>query len=582
MIRKTKIVCTLGPASETMEMIEKLIDSGMNVARLNFSHGTHQDHKQKIDIVKEVSKKFNQPVALMLDTKGPEIRIRQFSMGKILLEKGDPFILTTHDVMGDQTRVSVTYKDLEQEVTAGSIILADDGLIQMTVERVEGEDIHCIVDNGGELSNNKSLNLPNVSIKLPAITEKDIEDIKFGIREGIDYIAASFIRKRSDVLSIRRVLEENGGDHIHIISKIENREGLNNLDEILEVSDGIMVARGDLGVEVSPEEVPLAQKAIIKKCNQVGKPVITATQMLDSMIRNPRPTRAEVTDVANAIFDGTDAIMLSGETAAGRYPVESVQTMNRIALKTEGSEEFLSRVSHHLFRGEISVTNVISHSTCSTAEQLKASAIVTATSSGHTARMVSKFRPTAPIIAITDDIRVQRKLTLVWGVRCLVTKTFYNTDMLFEESLDIAVEQGLLRNGDLVVISAGVPLGIKGTTNLLKVQTIGNVLLTGNAIGKKGVTATARIVRGPKALFNEGDILVVNGVDETNIHLAKIASAIVTEEGGYTSQGAIAALQFKIPIILGVEDATDRIEDGSVITIEPQGGYIYQGKARVM
>lgn len=580
-MRKTKIVCTLGPASETAEVIEQLIESGMNVARFNFSHGTYDEHRHKIDLVKEAGKKLHQPVALLLDTKGPEIRIRQFAQGKILLEKGDPFVLTVQEVLGDQTRVSVTYPHLVEEVEPGSVILADDGLIQFTVDRIEDTEIHCVVDNGGELSNNKSLNFPNVKIQLPAITEKDVEDIKFGIREGMDYIAASFVRKREDVLSIRRVLEENGGDHIQIISKIENREGLNNIDEILEVSDGIMVARGDLGVEVSPEEVPLAQKSIIKKCNEVGKPVITATQMLDSMMRNPRPTRAEVTDVANAIFDGTDAIMLSGETAAGRYPLESVQTMNRIAIKTETSQEFLARVAAHRFSGEISITNVISHSTCSTAEQLNASAIVTATSSGYTARMVSKFRPRAPIIAITDDVRVQRKLCLVWGVRCLVTKTFDNTDHLFEESLLIAVEQGLLKCGDLVVISAGVPLGVKGTTNLLKVQTIGSVLMTGSGIGKTGATAIARVVAEGDHEFQEGDILVVEGVDETNIHFAKMASGIVTEEGGYTSQGAIAALQFKIPIILGAEGATTQIEDGTLITIDPQGGYVYQGRARV-
>lgn len=580
-MRKTKIVCTLGPASETREMIEKLIESGMSVARLNFSHGSYEEHKRKIEAVKEARKSLNKPVALLLDTKGPEIRVRKFAQGKIHLEKGDSFMLTTKDVLGDQTRVSVTYANLGNEVAPGNVILMDDGLIQLTVQRVEGDEIHCVVDNGGELGNNKSLNFPDVNIQLPAITEKDIEDIKFGIEQNMDYIAASFVRKRDDVLSIRKVLEDNGGEHIQIISKIENREGLNNIDEIIEVSDGIMVARGDLGVEVSPEEVPLAQKSIIKKCNIVGKPVITATQMLDSMIRNPRPTRAEVTDVANAIFDGTDAIMLSGETAAGRYPVESVQTMNRIAMKTETSEAFLSNVKHR-FSGEISVTNVISHATCSTAEQLRASAIVTATSSGHTARMVSKFRPSAPIIAITDDERIQRRLSLVWGVQCLVTGTFNDTDTLFDESMLLAVEEGLLHFGDLVVISAGVPLGVKGTTNLLKVQTIGNVLLTGSGIGKKGVTATARIVEGPDSDFNDGDILVVESVDESVIGFAKRASAIVTEEGGYTSQGAIAALQFKIPIILGVEDATTKLESGSIITIDPQGGYIYQGKARVL
>ena len=580
-MRKTKIVCTLGPASESKEMVTKLIQAGMNVSRLNFSHGSYPEHKNKIDLIKEVRKELNKPVAILLDTKGPEIRIKQFAQGKINLEKGDDFVLTTEDVLGDQSKVAVTYPNLANEVAAGNVILADDGLIQFNVVKVEGSDIHCKVENGGELGNNKSLNFPDINIQLPAITQKDIDDIIFGIGEDVDIVAASFVRKRDDVLSIKKVLEDNGGDHIQIISKIENREGVNNIDEILAVSDGIMVARGDLGVEISPEEVPLVQKEIIKKCNKAGKPVITATQMLDSMIRNPRPTRAEVTDVANAIFDGTDAIMLSGETAAGKYPLEAVSTMNRIALKTEESEEY-KRLMTHKFTGEISVTNVVSHSTCATAEQLKASAIITVTSSGHTARMASKFRPTSPIIAITDDERVQRRLAVVWGVHCVVTEFFEDTDVLFDGTLQIAVQEGLLERGDLVVISAGVPLGVKGTTNLMKVQTIGSELLTGSGIGKKAVTANARILKGENELFEPGDIVVAEGIDETLIPYVKEASAIVTEEAGFTSQGAIAALQFDIPIILGVEDAVTQIEDGSLITIDPQGGYIYKGKARVL
>ncbi|NTW71719.1 MAG: pyruvate kinase [Eubacteriaceae bacterium] len=580
-MRKTKIVCTLGPASESKEMIVKLINSGMNVARLNFSHGSYEEHQKKIDLIKEARLELNKPIAILLDTKGPEIRIKQFETGIVVLEKGQEFILTTDDILGSDKKVAVTYKNLANEIAVGNTILCDDGLIQFTVIGIDGADIHCRVENGGELKNNKSLNFPDVKIQLPAITQKDIDDIKFGINAGVDFIAASFVRKREDVLSIRKVLESNNGEYIQIISKIENREGVNNIDDILAVSDGIMVARGDLGVEISPEEVPLVQKDIIKKCNLAGKPVITATQMLDSMMRNPRPTRAEVTDVANAIFDGTDAIMLSGETAAGKYPVEAVETMYRIAVKTETSEEYRRRMTH-MFTGDISVTNVVSHATCNTAEQLKASAIITATSSGHTARMVSKFRPTSPIIAISDNAHVTRRLAVVWGVQCLLTPTFEDTDYLFEESIMIAVKEGLLECGDLVVISAGIPLGVKGTTNLIKVQTIGNIILRGSGIGKKAVTAKARIFNRTNNEFNPGDIIVAGSIDEDLIKYVKEASAIITEEGGYTSQGAIAALQFDIPIILGVDGALEKIKEGSLITIAPQGGYIYQGKVRVL
>lgn len=581
-MRKTKIVCTLGPVSETKKMIKELVQKGMNVARLNFSHGLHEEHRKKMDIIKEIREELNVPIAIMLDTKGPEVRIKQFENGGIFLDKDSEFIFTTEDVLGTNKRVAVTYSKLPQELKEGDFILADDGLLQFRVIMISGNNIHCIVQNGGEFKNNKSLNFPDTSIKLPAITKKDEDDINFGILENIDYIAASFIRKAEDVIAIRKILEDNSGEHIQIISKIENREGVDNIDSIINISDGIMVARGDLGVEISPEEVPLVQKEIIKKCNSLGKPVITATQMLDSMIRNPRPTRAEVTDVANAIFDGTDAIMLSGETAAGKYPLESVETMTRIAKKTESSDEY-RRLMTHKFSGETSVTNVISHATCSTAEQLKASAIITATSSGFTARMVSKFRPTSPIIAITNDDSVVRTLSLVWGVYCVKTDYFNNTDTLFDESILIAVKEGLLQLGDLVVITAGIPLGVKGATNMIKIQTIGDVMIRGTGIGKQAVTGTARIVKDPLYNeFNDGEILVVSGIDKDYMPCVRKAAGIITVEGGLTSQGAIAALQFDIPIIVGVEEAFESIKDGIVVTLDPQRGYIYNGKARVL
>ncbi|HCX64598.1 MAG TPA: pyruvate kinase [Eubacteriaceae bacterium] len=579
-MRKTKIVCTLGPSSDTEESVGALVKAGMNVARLNFSHGTHKEQAAKIKIIRQINQGRNIPVGILLDTKGPEVRIKQFENGKIDLEKNDEFVLTTEDVVGNENRVAVTYEHLVDEVEKGNAILADDGLIQFEVLEVEGKNIRCLVKNGGELSNNKSLNFPDVNIQLPAMTQKDEEDILFGIEQNIDMIAASFVRKKEDVLSIRKVLESNKADHIKIISKIENREGVNNIDDIIKVSDGVMVARGDLGVEIPAEEVPLVQKEIIRKCNLAGKPVITATQMLDSMIRNPRPTRAEATDIANAIFDGTDAIMLSGETAAGKYPVESVETMVRIAVKTEESQTYINKFAHK-FTGEPSVTNVVSHATCTAAQQLNAAAIITATSSGHTARMVSKFRPASTIIAITDDAKVQRALTIMWGVYPVHTKTFDDTDSLFDDSIFTAVRQGLVTTGDLVVITAGVPLGVKGTTNLLKVKTIGDVIIRGKGIGKRGVTATVRHAVTAEQNFNQGDILVANSIEQEHMPFVKKASGIVTEEDGLTSQGAIAALQFDIPIVLGIEKVFDKLEDGSVITIDPQGGTIYKGKATV-
>ncbi len=580
-MKKTKIVCTIGPASESEEVLTQLIEKGMNVARINFSHGVHEEHKKKIDTIKRVRKKLNLPIAIMLDTKGPEVRIKQFENGGINLEKGDEFTLTTEDVRGNDKKVTVTYDKLTEEVKIGDFILADDGLINFSVKEINGPNILCEVLNGGELKNNKSLNFPDTNINLPAITKKDIDDLIFGIQEGIDFIAASFIRKTEDVLAIRKVLEENNGENIKIISKIENREGVNNIDAILDMSDGIMVARGDLGVEISAEEVPLVQKDIIKKCNKLGKPVITATQMLDSMIRNPRPTRAEVTDVANAIFDGTDAIMLSGETAAGKYAIEAVETMARIAITMEQSSEY-QRLMKHNFSGEISVANVVSHAASSSAEQLNASAIIAITKSGHTARMISKFRPSAPIVAIADDEKIVRTMSLVWGVNCIEGE-IRDMDSLFKNSIDTIVEKGILKNGDLVVIIAGVPVGVKGTTNMLKIQTIGEVLIKGMGIGKQPVTGVARLIdRKGNPDFKRGDIAICYGVDEDNISYIRDAAGVITEEGGLTSQGAIAALQFGIPIIVGVEDAMQSIEEGKTITLDPQRGLVYNGKATIM
>lgn len=582
-MKRTKIVCTLGPASETKEVLEKLVSSGMNVARLNFSHGSHEEHKKKIDLIKEIRREKGEPIALLLDTKGPEVRIKQFQEGEIELTEGESFALTTKDIKGDKERVAVTFDNLPNELKVGNIVLIDDGLIQLKVEKIEGTEIYCIVENGGTLKNNKSINLPDVNINLPAITEKDKKDIEFGIREKMDFIAASFVRKAEDVLEIRKVLEANNASGIQIISKIENREGVNNIDEIIDISDGIMVARGDLGVEIPPEEVPLVQKMIIRKCNKVGKPVITATQMLDSMIRNPRPTRAEVTDVANAIFDGTDAIMLSGETAAGKYPVESVQTMYRIASKTEHSLNYKEMLGKFGIE-EVSVTNSISHATCTTAQELEASAIITATSSGYTARMVSKYRPYSSIIAFTPNKEVVRRLALVWGVYPVLVCNYSNTDELFEESTKKALEKGLVQSGDLVVITAGIPVGIAGTTNLIKVQTVGEIVVHGTGIGKKSVIGQVKIIKNQEDMdkINEGDILVSVSTDRDIMPAVKKSGGMIIEEGGLTSHAAIVALHLGIPVIVGAENATEIFEDGQTVTIDPSRGLVYHGEARVL
>jgi pyruvate kinase len=476
-MKKTKIVCTIGPVSETEKMLRKLIFAGMNVARLNFSHGDYAEHGERIARIKKVREEMGIPVAILLDTKGPEIRTGEFKCQEVFLTEGQEFTLTSRDVVGDDSICSISYKGLPGDVKAGDVILIDDGLVELKVrEVVNGEDIRCTVLNSGVIKKHKGINVPGIRINMPPMTEKDRADIEFGIQKGIDFIAGSFVRTAEDVLAIRQVLKENKAEHIQIISKIENREGVDNIDEIIRVSDGIMVARGDLGVEIPAEELPLLQKQIIRKCNKVGKPVITATQMLDSMIRNPRPTRAEVTDIANAILDGTDAIMLSGETAAGKYPVESVETMSQIARKTEEAMDYSKLLMDRHQEREATVTDAISHATCNIAMSLDASAILTATSTGYTARMVSKFRPKQAIIATTTDERVQRRLCLSWGVYTILLRSVESTDDLINKSVSMALERGNVKEGDLVVITAGIPVGVGGTTNLIKAHIAGQPL----------------------------------------------------------------------------------------------------------
>ena len=473
MLRKTKVICTLGPAVDNEEMMRKLIRSGMDAARFNFSHGSHEEHLGRLNKLKAVRDSMSRPVATILDTKGPEIRIKSFDVKKIDLEAGNTFTLTTADEVGNASRVSVTYPQLHQEVTPGMEILIDDGLVALKVEEIQGQDIRCVVENGGSLSANKSINIPGVHIHLPALTEKDISDLEFAVKNDFDYIAASFVRRAADVQAVREVLDSFGGQDVKIISKIENQEGVDNIDEILEASDGIMVARGDLGVEIPAARVPILQKQIIRKGLKVGKPIITATQMLDSMIRNPRPTRAEVSDVANAVFDGTSCVMLSGETAGGKYPLEALNAMVGIVEEAEQSINYWRQFQKHRVTPEPNINDAITHTCCLTAMDLDAKAILAATNSGRTARMICRFRPACPVAALTMQEKVRRQLAISWGVYPFLTGEVNSTDRIFSLSVECAVKEGLVKNGDTVVITAGVPLGRSGSTNLIKAQVVG-------------------------------------------------------------------------------------------------------------
>ena len=471
-MRKSKIVCTLGPASDSEEVIEQLILSGMDAARFNFSHGTHESHGALLTRFKRVRDSLGRPVATILDTKGPEIRIRAFGCGHIELQDGERFTLTTRDVDGDAHQVSVTYANLHHELQVGNHVLIDDGLVDLEVEKIEEQDVVCRVVTGGPLSNHKSINIPGVSIALPALTDKDREDLRFAAENEFDFVAASFVRRASDVKVIRAALDECGGQDIRIIAKIENREGVEDLDAIVDAADGIMVARGDLGVEIPAYEVPVLQKRMIKSSIHKGRIVITATQMLDSMIRNPRPTRAEVSDVANAVFDGTSCVMLSGETASGKHPVEALQTMVSIVEAAEGGIDYWKRFRNGVFDHTSNISDAISHTSCLTAMDLGATAILTATQSGYTARMISRFRPGCAVAALTTEERVRRQLNVSWGVVPFLSGTVDSTDRLFSLCVDTARKEGLVQSGETVVITAGVPLSSSGTTNLIKAQIV--------------------------------------------------------------------------------------------------------------
>lgn len=575
-MRKTKIICTLGPSTDSPEILQAMMENGMDVARFNFSHGSHDEHKRRLEELKALRKKLNLPVAALLDTKGPEIRLRTFEEGKVTLEAGQHFTLTAREVIGTQEICSVSYKNLAQDVHVGSQIMLDDGLISMkVVERTE-TDVICLVENGGLVKDRKGVNVPGVHLSMPYMSAQDRADILFGIQEGFDFIAASFCRTAQDVMEIRRLLDEHHSD-IRIIAKLENQEGVNNVDEILAVADGVMIARGDMGVEIDFTEIPVIQKDIIAYTLGYGKHVITATQMLDSMMNHPRPTRAEATDVANAIYDGTSVIMLSGETAAGKYPVESVKTMARIAERTEEDINYRRRFREYDSAQNRDVTNAISHATCSAAYDLEASAIITVTQSGQTARMISKYRPQMPIIGCTTQMATYRHLSMSWGVMPVLCEEQNTEDALFKHAMARSKECGFVKDGDLVVITAGVPLGIPGTTNLLKVQTVGDVILHGMGIGGGNVKAGVCVAKSEREAlqnFKAGDILVIDSTTNELLDVMKKASGIITAQPGVNSHAAIVGLALNIPVIVGAKDCTQILRNGTSILLDASKGIV--------
>ena len=587
MYKRTKIVCTMGPACDSDETIREMIKAGMNVARFNFSHGSYDEHHGRIERVRRISKELGLPVGILLDTKGPEVRTGLLVDGKkVAVKTGDKIVVTaqptSEDFHGTSEHISLDYLALPSEVEKGSLILIDDGLVALEVESVDGQDMTCVVKNDGLIGERKGVNMPNVNISLPAITERDRQDILFGLTENIDYIAASFIRDGESVRGIRELCRENGGEHVTIFPKIECALGVEDFDEILEASDGIMVARGDLGIEIKPELVPHIQKEIIAKCNAAYKPVITATQMLDSMIKNPRPTRAEATDVANAIYDGTSAIMLSGETAAGAYPVEAVRTMVRIAERTENDIDYVRQLEQWDVPVQKDVTSAISHATCTTAHDLGAVAIMTVSKTGFTARMISKFRPACPIISGTTDRKVLNQMGLSWGVIPVMLEEKTSTDELFEHIVAVAEEHGLVQAGDIAVITAGIPLGISGTTNMLKVHLVGDVLVSGtvvNELSTCGPLCVCKTEEEALQKFRRGDILVLPKTTNATMPLIRQASGIVTEMDGVNSHAAIAAMALDKPAIVGAAHATDLLRSGTTVKLDGIRGAIFSVSA---
>ena len=580
-MRKTKIICTLGPSTDKDGVLRELIANGMNVARFNFSHGSHEEHKGRLDLLKSLREELGKPVAALLDTKGPEIRLKDFKNGTEMLEAGQTFTLTTRDVEGTKEICSITYKDLPQDVAPGGTIMLDDGLIKLQIQTVNDTDIVCTVLNNGKIKNKKGVNVPGVHLSMPYMSQRDKDDIIFGIEQGFDFIAASFVRTAQDVYEIRNLLNEYDSN-IRIIAKIENREGVNNIDSILSAADAVMVARGDLGVEIDFTELPGIQKTIIDRSFSFGKPIVTATQMLDSMMVNPRPTRAEISDVANAIYDGTSAIMLSGETAAGAYPVEALKTMSAIAERTEQEGHYLRGRLMEPNTGKISVSDATAHAACLTAKDVNAAAIVTVSESGTTARLLSKYRPQQPIIACVMKEQVQRQLSLSWGITSLMMPLAHSTDELIEMSTALAKENGFLHDGELAVVTAGVPVGISGTTNMIKIHMVGNCLATGVGVGPEnaevsnatGKACVCRTLDEVHAKFKPGMVLVVPSTSNEMLNYVRDAAALVVEEPGLNSHAAIAGKALLKPTVVGAVGATSHIRDGLMIAVDCAHGSV--------
>jgi pyruvate kinase len=577
-MRKTKIICTMGPAVDQDDRLRQLVVMGMNVARLNFSHGTHPEHKDRIERIRRISSELDQPIALMLDTNGPQIRTGTFINGRIDLREGEEVVVTASDEMGNDQLIPVTYDNIHKDLREGSRILIDDGLIELSVQRISGENIICRIVNGGPVSDNKSINLPDTTVNLPPLRAKDIDDLQFAVEHEFDFIAASFTRKPSDIFEIRKVLKKYHGESIHLIAKIENREGVNNFDDILKVADGIMVARGDLGVEIPVQEVPMLQKSMIEKCYKIGKPCITATQMLDSMIRSPRPTRAEVSDVANAIIDGTSAVMLSGETAIGRYPLESLRMMISIAEQTEKSINYWKKLENSHYDMAPIAANAISFATCTAAMHLKAAAIVAVTYSGRTARLISRFRPKCPIIATTVSMRSLRQLALSWGVYPFLVEEVSSTDDMFEMGIKKAMEFGAAQSGDIVVITGGTPIGMSGTTNTLKIQNIGSLLTKGISSSKGSISGEVIVIEDSEDIRtaeNRSDyILVARSTNNLLLPLMRQAKAMIVEDDDPSGHAPKVGMALNIPLIYGCENATRIIKSGSVVNINFDSGTI--------
>lgn len=580
-MKKTKIICTVGPSTDDAELLQKMMLSGMDLARFNFSHGSHADHEKRLNLVRQAAAAAGKTIACIADTKGPEMRLGNFADGKVYLQEGAEFSLTTEEILGSEKIASVNYQGLPSEVSCGSRILLSDGLLSLEVTAIEGNIIHTKVIHGGELSSRKRVACPGIELQLPFLSEQDRADICFAARNGMDYIAASFVQKADDVLAIRKVLESVGSS-MGIISKIENEAGVQHIEEIINVSDGIMVARGDLGVEIPYEVVPLVQKEIIAACNKAGKPVVTATQMLESMISSYRATRAEASDVANSIFDGTDAIMLSGETASGKYPLEAVQTMAKIAERTEASLDYAAIFRKKGISDRIHATDAISHATVQIAQELQADDILTITETGFTARMIAKYKPQADVIAVSRLPEKVRAMQLYWGVQPLLGPSSESTDEIIDLSLECALQHGVIKDGSCVVITAGVPVGMTGSTNLIKVVNVGNKLLAGTGIGK--VSVSGRICKAVTAAdfadkLQQGDILVVDVLNDEFVPAAsQKAAAIIAEEGGLTSTTAIVGVTCGIPVIVGAENAFNTLQDGQTVTVDTVSGVVYEGK----